>query len=77
MVCSAAGSRLGACGFCVHRKDSGVRVPEGNYCDKPRQIGAIGLAWHYGFATIERLKIKSMQSCYRMIPSMRDLDYMV
>ena len=39
--------------FVCHGKDSGVKVLEGNYCDKLRQIGAIGLAGYYGFTTIE------------------------
>ena len=43
------------------RQDSGVKVLEGNYCDKLRQIGAIGLAGYYGFTTIEGLKIKSVK----------------
>lgn len=38
---------------CLPRQDSGVKVLEGNYCDKLRQIGAIGLAGYYGFTTIE------------------------
>ena len=33
---------------------------EGNYCDKLRQIGAIGLSGYYGFTTIEKFKIKGV-----------------
>lgn len=42
------------------RQDSGVKVLEGNYCDKLRQIGAIGLSGYYGFTTIEKFKIKGV-----------------
>ena len=45
---------------CVPRQDSGVKVLEGNYCDKLRQIGAIGLSGYYGFTTIEKFKIKGV-----------------
>ena len=44
----------------VPRQDSGVKVLEGNYCDKLRQIGAIGLSGYYGFTTIEKFKIKGV-----------------
>lgn len=47
--------------FRLPRKDSGVKVLEGKYCDKLRQIGAMGLVGYYGFITIERLKIKSVK----------------
>lgn len=47
--------------FHLPRQDSGVKVLEGKYCDKLRQIGAIGLVGYYGFTTIERLKIKSVK----------------
>ena len=43
------------------RQDSGVKVLEGKYCDKLRQIGAKGLAGYYGFTTIEKLKIGSVK----------------
>lgn len=33
--------------FCVPRQESGVKVLECNYCDKLRQIGAIGLMGYY------------------------------
>ena len=46
--------------FCLPRQDSGVKVLEGNYCDKLRQIGAIGLSGYYGFTTIEKFKIKGV-----------------
>lgn len=38
------------------RQDSGMKVLEGNYCDKTGQIGAIGLVGYYGFTTIEGFK---------------------
>ena len=43
------------------RQDSGVKVLEGNYCDKLRQISAIGLVRYYGFTTIEETKIRSVK----------------
>ena len=42
-----------------HDKNSGVKVLEGNYCDKLRQISAIGLVGYYNFTTIEETKIRS------------------
>ena len=47
--------------FLLPRQDSSVKVLEGNYCDKLRQIGAIGLAGYYGFTTIEETKIRSVK----------------
>ena len=44
--------------ICVPWQDSSVKVLEGNYCDKLRQIGAIGLVGYYGFTTIEETKIE-------------------
>lgn len=44
------------------RQDSGVKVLEGNYCDKPGQIGAIGLVGYYGFTTIGGFKTKSVKA---------------
>ena len=37
------------------RQGTSGRGLEGQYCDKLRQIGAIGLMGYYGFTTIERL----------------------
>lgn len=50
------------------RQDSGVKVLEGNYCDKLRQIGAIGLVGYYGFTTIEETK---NQKCEIMVREMK------
>lgn len=47
--------------FCVPRQDSRVKGLEGNYRDKLRQIGAIGLVGYYGFTTIEETKIRSVK----------------
>lgn len=52
----------------MSRQDSGVKVLEGNYCDKLRQIGAIGLVGYYGFTTIEEAK---NQKCEIMVREMK------
>ena len=43
------------------RQDSGVKVLEGKYCDKLRQIGAGGLVGYYGFTTIEEVKTRYIE----------------
>ena len=45
-----------------------MKVLEGNYCDKLRQIGAIGLVGYYGFTTIEETK---HQKCEIMVREMK------
>lgn len=47
--------------FCVPRQERNVKVLEGNYCDKLRQIGAIGLVGYYGFTTIAESKIENVK----------------
>ena len=46
------------------RQGTSVRWLEGQYCDKLRQIGAIGLMGYYGFTTSEGLKIESVKDGY-------------
>lgn len=63
MSCRSYVSRYDKSVICVSRQDSGVRVLEGNYCDKTGQIGAIGMVEYYGFTTIERIKKRNVKLC--------------
>ena len=45
----------------MSRQDSGMKMPESNYCGKLRQIGAIRLVGYCGFTTIEETKIRSVK----------------
>lgn len=47
--------------FCVPWQGCGTKVLECNYCDKLRQIGAIGLVGYYGFTTIAESKIENVK----------------
>lgn len=46
---------------CLPRQHRGMKALEGNYCDKLRQIDAIGLDGYYGFTTNDEFEIYNVK----------------